>query len=91
MAQATTRTVKIKSILGSHCFTRGTKDYLAGKGFDKDYDQWDGNDQWCYERGRLFAAATGGSVPVKGGQGNKRVTYQAVNTFVALRKANAIL
>lgn len=91
MAQATTRMVTIKSMLGSHYFTRGTKDYLAGKGFDKDYDKWDGSDQWRYERGRLFAAATGGSVPVKGGQGNKRVTYQAVDTYVALRKTNAIL
>lgn len=89
-----TVTVTAEKVLASHYFTRGVKDFLAGKGFDEEYDSWAYtkgiNAQFDYERGRQFAAATGGTVPTKCGPGNKRVNRRAVWALVDLVRANAI-
>jgi hypothetical protein len=86
--------VTIDKVLANHFFTRGVKDFLAGKGFDKDYDNWaytkSVNAQWQYERGRQFAAATGGKIPTKYGPGNKRVNWRAVDVFADLVNSGAI-
>jgi len=98
MAQAETRATTYEKILGSHFFTRGIKDYLAGRGFDPEYEQWPylpgrkyRGAQWAYERGRQYAAATGGTTPTKCGEGNKRVSRTAVIRFAELYKAKHIL
>lgn len=98
MAQINTKTVTVKSILNNHFFTRGMKDYLAGKPFDPEYDNWPympGRKyvaaQWCYERGRQFAAATKGTVPTKIGDAGKEVSQRAIWTFTELYNQQAIL
>lgn len=98
MAQTETRSTTYKRILSSHFFTRGMKDYLAGRGFDPEYEEWPykreakyRGAQWCYERGRQYAAATKGRVPTKEGTGNKSVSYAALVTFAELYKAKHIL
>lgn len=98
MAQINTKTVSVKSILNNHFFTRGMKDYLAGKPFDPEYDEWPymkGRKyeaaQWCYERGRQFAAATNGTIPTKVGDAGKQVSYTAIHKFCELYNTKAIL
>lgn len=85
----------VDKVLANHYFTRGVKDFMAGKGFDKDYDSWaytaGVNAQFNYERGRQFAAATGGNIPTKIGPGNKRVNWRALNVFGELVRENAII
>lgn len=98
MAQINTKTVSVKSILNNHFFTRGMKDYLAGKPFDPEYDEWPYKRerkyhaaQWCYERGRQFAAATNGKIPTKVGNAGKEVSHTAIWKFSELYNTNAIL
>lgn len=98
MAQIGTKTTTVKAILGSHFFTRGMKDYLAGRGFDPEYDEWPykrekkyHSAQWAYERGRQFAAATKGAIPTKQGNGNKAVSWPAMAKFAELYNARHIL
>ena len=86
-----TRLVTPKTILTSHHFTRGYKDKLKGLGFCKEYEMWPDCYQERYERGRMYAAATDGAVPVKGGPGNKRVTYQAQRVLVELFQQKAMI
>lgn len=98
MAQIGTKNTTFKRILGSHFFTRGMKDYLAGRGFDPEYDEWPykrekkyHGAQWAYERGRQFAAATKGAIPTKEGCGNKSVSWPAMVAFSELYKSKLIL
>lgn len=98
MAQIETHATTVKKVVTSHFFTRGMKDYLAGRGFDPEYDEWpyrkEGkfrNAQWSYERGRQYAAATGGAIPTKVGAGNKSVSYTALAKFAELYNAKHIL
>jgi hypothetical protein len=52
-------------IMAQPTFALGVADARAGRGFPNDYDLWDGNDQWGYERGRLFGVLAPRSVPVQ--------------------------
>ena len=85
----------VEKVISSHYFTRGIKDFVAGKGFDKDYEKWaytkGVNAQQDYERGRQFAAATGGNIPTKTGPSNKRVSWRAVSAFASLVREGAII
>jgi hypothetical protein len=85
----------VDKVIAGHFFTRGIKDFVAGKGFDKDYEKWayikGVNAQLDYERGRQFAAATGGNIPTKTGPGNKRVSWRAVSAFASLVQEKAII
>ena len=64
MAQASTRSVTVRSIIGSAAFRTGVADFLDGRPCD--VDKYRRNDQWRYERGRLYAAAaTGRGLPVR--------------------------
>lgn len=87
--------VTAEKILSSHYFTRGVKDFLAGKGFDADYEKWAYtkgiNAQQDYERGRHYAAATGGAIPTKCGPGNKRVNRRAIWALSDLAFSKAII
>lgn len=98
MAQIETKPTTVKRILSSHFFTRGVKDYLAGRGFDPEYENWPYRKeakfrgaQWAYERGRQYAAATGGTIPTKVGEGNKSVSTTALLKFAQLYNAKHIL
>lgn len=80
-----------KHILKNHYFTKGYKDKLKGLGFNPDYDSWNAHFQESYERGRMYAAATDGLIPPKGGPGNKQVTYSAQRKLVELYNERAII
>lgn len=87
----------VEKVIASHYFTRGIKDFVAGKGFDKDYEKWayivgkGVNAQQDYERGRQYAAATGGNIPTKTGPGNKRLNWRAISAFGQLVREKAII
>jgi len=80
-----------KHILKNHYFTKGYKDKLNGFAFNPEYDNWDIHMQHSYERGRMYAAATNGLVPPKGGPGNKQVTYSAQRKLVELYNERAFI
>lgn len=87
------KNVKVSSILHDRHFNMGFKEYLTGNGFNPDYNKWDGRSQWRYERGRLFAAATGGTVPVKEqtGRRNPPVSSHAIRTYIKLNNDKSII
>lgn len=55
--QIKTRTVTCNSIMSTPAFQQGVRDYALARGFKA--LQMDPKTEWDYERGRLFAAATG--------------------------------
>ena len=66
-----TEQTSIRSVLHSKAFMMGYSDIKEGRPFR--YDHFDNiNDQWNYERGRIYGAVS--EVPVKIG---KRVNYSA--------------
>lgn len=73
LSQVAIKKGKLRGQMTSAAFNRGFED--ARKGKPLNYDAYDGklNDQWNYERGRMFAMLYGG--PLKE---NRRVTYQAI-------------
>jgi len=46
-------------------FAVGVADVRAGRGYRNGFDTWKGNDQWNYERGRMWAARAPRSVALK--------------------------
>ena len=87
MAQVTTHSVSLKTIMSRPTFVRGYNEAMVGAKFSKDYDNWTTNEQWSYERGRLFYFGAG-RVRLKQGRG---VSRQAIETYMALRDNNTIL
>lgn len=86
MAQCSTKTVKIKSILARKEFRLGYEDALNGFGFRKEYEKYDTSEQWTYERGRLFAVASKGAVKIYNkavGRGRPAVRFEALFTFAS--------
>lgn len=60
-----TGTITVRGLLRDKFFLRGYADVTKNRGWSDEYDQWYTGDQWQYERGRQFAAATGGKLPPK--------------------------
>ena len=87
MAQVSTKVVSLKKIMGRPAFERGYLDAMCGAKFNKDYDDWSANEQWSYERGRLFFYGAG-KVRLKQGRG---VSSQAIQVYKALRDSKVIL
>jgi hypothetical protein len=54
------------------CYARAGRPYRAG------YDTWDGDEQWGYDRGRLWAALAPKSIQLKR---NGRVTREAMLVY----------
>ena len=46
-------------------FALGVADVRAGRPVHRDYDLWDTNGQWNYERGRMWATLAPRDVPLK--------------------------
>lgn len=63
--------VSLSKVLGSRPFGRGFSDYRNGEPFDPDAF-YRLNDQWAYERGRLFAAYYSGALRI-----NRRIAWEA--------------
>jgi hypothetical protein len=52
-------------ILSQPTFERRLADARANRGFPQEYDLWDTNDQWNYERGRHLAVVAPANVPLR--------------------------
>ena len=86
MAQIDTKLIKISSLLHSRYFNMGYREYPSS--FSPEYDSWPAKEQWHYERGRQFAAATDKYIPVKTG---KKINYRALIEYSELITQKAIL
>jgi hypothetical protein len=53
--QEPTEPVSVETIMRCRAFVAGVKDARAGLSFHSDYERWEVNDQWNYERGRAWA------------------------------------
>jgi hypothetical protein len=63
--QEPTQPISIRTVMRNPCFAAGAADARAGLPFRADYDRWDVNDQFDYERGRAWALLTPRDVPLK--------------------------
>ena len=63
--------VSLSKVLSSRPFGRGFSDYRAGAPFRDDLF-YRLNDQWAYERGRMFAAYYSGALRI-----NRRIAWEA--------------
>ena len=52
--QVETEGVSIREIMADPKFALGAADARAGRGYHPNYDRWDIDDQWNYERGRAW-------------------------------------
>lgn len=66
-----TRQTSLRKVLGSRPFGRGFAAYRAGEPLDPDAFH-SINDQWSYERGRMFAAWYAGALRI-----NRRLSLEA--------------
>jgi hypothetical protein len=62
-------------------FERGVRDARAGRGFPVDFDDWETNSAWNYERGRIWAQRAPCTVILKQ---DGRITNEAVGWFMRL-------
>lgn len=76
----------VLSILRTRRFNEGYRDYPSS--FHSDYEKWNVKDQWSYERGRQFAAATNKTITIKS---EKAVRTQAIRVFGDLFRNKAIV
>jgi hypothetical protein len=63
--QVPTSRTTIPAIMRQLTFALGVADARAGRPFHRDFDLWHGNDQWGYERGRLWAVTAPRGLPLK--------------------------
>ena len=77
--QVPTVPVTILWIMRQPTFLLAVADARAGHGYHLDYDTWDTNGQWNYERGRAWAALAPRSVQLKS---NGKITPDAVSWFM---------
>jgi hypothetical protein len=63
--QIPTRPVTVAEIMRRPTFALGVADARAGRGIHADYDLWDTNGQWNYERGRMWATLAPQHIPLK--------------------------
>jgi hypothetical protein len=78
--QEPTQPTSIHWIMSQPTFTLGAADARAGRRYHADYDLWNINGQWNYERGRQWASLAPRNVPLKR---NGRVTREALKYFKA--------
>ena len=72
--QLPTRGVTITWVVSQPTFELGFSDGRAGRGFHPDFDQWDANLQWSYERGRQLAAVVPKTFALRvGGKANPKI------------------
>jgi hypothetical protein len=61
--------VTAREIMSSQFFALGVSDARAGHPFRADYDKWDVDDQWNYERGRVWGLLAPRRVALKNRKG----------------------
>ena len=57
--------ITINGLFRNKYFLRGYRDVAKNRGWNPEYDKWYSGEQWNYERGRQFAAATFSKLPPK--------------------------
>lgn len=84
--------ITINGLFRDKFFLRGFNDVAKNRGWSKEYDNWYSGDQWNYERGRQFAAATHSKLPPKvtALSGKVILSRDAKWAFSDLLRANAI-
>jgi len=65
MVQVPTVPTTIRQIMSHQLFEIGVRDAGTRRPFNKNYDCWDGDEQWSYDRGRQWFAAVPPSIPLK--------------------------
>jgi hypothetical protein len=63
--QVPTLPVSAETIMSQPEFSAGVADARAGRSTRPAYDDWGVNEQWNYERGRLWARLTPRTIPLK--------------------------
>jgi hypothetical protein len=59
----------VEQIMRDPAFALGAADVRAGLPFRRQYDRWDTNTQWNYERGRAWALLAPRHVKIRGRDG----------------------
>lgn len=67
--QVATIPVTVERIMRDPAFALGAADVRAGLPFRRQYDRWDTNTQWNYERGRAWALLAPRHVKIRGRDG----------------------
>jgi hypothetical protein len=76
--QIPTRSTSALRIMSQPSFALGVADVRAGRGTHRDYDLWETNGQWNYERGRAWAMLTPRHVKLRRAG---RITSEALAWF----------
>jgi hypothetical protein len=76
--QVPTCATTIEEIMDSHAFALGVADARAGLSMHSEYDKWNTNAQWNYERGRCWARVAPGHIALKRGG---KVTREALRYY----------
>jgi hypothetical protein len=76
--QVPTVAVSVRWIMSNPAFEQGVRDARASRPRPPDFDDWETNSQWGYERGHIWAKLVPTSVVLKR---NRRVTDEAVRWF----------
>ena len=63
--QVPTRPASVTWIMSRPTFQLGAADARAGRPYRVDYDLWDTDGQWNYERGRMWATLAPPNLPLK--------------------------
>ena len=82
--QEPTQPVSVPTIMRCRAFAAGVSDARAGLAFRSDYERWETNDQWNYERGRAWATLAPRDVPLKR---NGKLNERAVTWFICVGSA----
>lgn len=80
-----TRQTALRKVLGSRPFGRGFAAYRAGEPLDPDAFRFT-NDQWAYERGRMFAAWYAGALRI-----NRRLSHDAQHAASEALRIGALI
>jgi hypothetical protein len=78
--QEPTEPVSVETIMRCRAFVAGVKDARAGLSFHSDYERWEVNDQWNYERGRAWATLAPRNVALKR---KGKLNARAVRWFIS--------
>jgi hypothetical protein len=76
--QVETVRISVREIMTQPAFALGAADARAGRSYHANYDRWDINRQWDYERGRMWGATAPRNLALTS---NGKITTAAVRHF----------
>jgi hypothetical protein len=77
--QVPTFPTTVRAIMGDPAFALGVADVRAGRPPHLDYDLWETNRQWVYERGRAWGVLASRTIPLRR---NGKITSEAVTSYM---------